>query len=170
VLCRRNPLDMYRALVRDAQGVLPRTLISDELDLLSSVNAGVVIASGRVMQRLAEVNFHWVDRIFKALDFGHLTDKDQMAFSVAVGQVGLALLDNSWNVTPLSPVADADVDLWHYNNSVHDMVELKRQMLRPAVVRRTIDKFRGQWPRTMRTFEHLYAEATSAPALRAFLH
>jgi hypothetical protein len=169
ILCRRNPLDMYRALIRVIREQVPAKLLAEDLDLISSVNAGVIIGHGSALVEFAIRNRLWIERVFEALDFGHLTDKEQLAFSLAVGEFGLERLDDPWNVTPLSPVADRDVQLWHYNNSVYQMLQLKRQLVRPQQVRATCEHFAAQWPQTMGKFAAFYQEAIGCWPFPAFL-
>jgi hypothetical protein len=170
VLCRRNPPGMYRHLIRRLPPGIPDALLSRELDLFSSVNAGVVIGSGEILAECAARNRHWVQFVFEGLSAGHLTDKDQLAFSIAVGEVGWSRLADPWNVTPLSPVADGDVQLWHYNNSVQAMMRLKRELLQPASVAAICQEFAAAWPRAMRTFLALYEAARPKRPFHAFLH
>jgi hypothetical protein len=167
---RRNPPGMYRRLLPALRGALPPALASGDGDLASSVNGGVLVASGPALARVAEKSSEWAARLLDGLAACEPWEREQLVTSVAVGEVGLAPLEERWNVTPLSPVADDQVALWHYNDGLDASRKLKRNLLRPGFVEATCRGLAGRWPGAIGRFEALYAEACRQRLFRAFLH
>jgi hypothetical protein len=169
VHCRRNPPGMYRGLLA-RPGSLPAALAGDDGDLLSSVNAGVLIGAGPDLVRLARASAEWWEQLRDDLAACAPWQREQLVTSLAVGEVGLAPLEERWNVTPLSAVPDDRIALWHYNDGHEDTRRMKKVLIRPRCVEEACRELRGRWPGAVGRFEELYAEACRQPLFRAFLH
>jgi hypothetical protein len=169
VHCRRNPPGMYRRLLAHIES-RPAALASDDGDLASSVNAGVLIGGGPDLVRLARASAEWSARLRDDLASCEPWQHEQLATSLAVGEVGLAPLEERWNVTPLSPVPDDRIALWHYNDGHEATRRLKKDLIRPQSVAETCRELRARWPGAIGRFLELYDEACRQPLFRAFLH
>jgi hypothetical protein len=167
VAARRNPSGMYRKLIRAASDPLPHTATVIRGRVRTSVNGGIMIGSGGSLRRCEAAHVAWLAEVVRRVPDAPLWQVDQLAQSIAIGEVGLVQLDRRWNVTPQVniPVADGDVGLWHYNNGVEASRLLKQCLSEPARARVYLDQLSERWPRTVALFSELYAEVIAHDAV-----
>lgn len=160
IAARRNPPGMYSDILNGAATPLPRTPAIRWGRVRSSINGGVLIGSGKNLSVCAQKTIAWVAEITKRVPAAPAWKVEQLALSMAVGEVGLTALDNRWNVTPQfeSKVNDSDVHLWHYNDGVEASYALKRCLCRPAQVQVQLLQLSVRWPRSAALFSRLYEE------------
>jgi hypothetical protein len=166
IAARRNPSDLYRHLL----AISPTAReINSGPGVASSINGGVLVSS---VDKLRECGAR-VKSLVKVLH-AELSDLppwqvEQFALSVAVGELGFVPLPNRWNVTPVSPVSDAEVAFFHYNDSVETTRRLKLNLQNRSVVSESLNALKSRWPAQVAQFGLLYAEAIDLPAVRALV-
>jgi hypothetical protein len=171
IAARRNRSGMYRDLLASTVEPLPRSPALLWGRVRSSINGGVLVGSGASLQEVAERTTSWFAEISRRVPAEPVWKQDQLAVSIAVGEVGLTPLDRRWNVTPQShsSVADRDVCLWHYNDGVEATRQLKRCLRDPARARQQLSHLAARWPRTVAAFSARYDEALALGPLRRLL-
>ncbi|MCA9063044.1 MAG: hypothetical protein KDA96_08295 [Planctomycetaceae bacterium] len=168
VAARKNPVDMYRWRCRSNPTIQRLRGVTDEGDIPTSVNSGVLIAAGADLCRLTQRQFEVFQDLNAAEPVAPDWEFEQLAASLAIGSVGWQPLEDRWNVTPTSPVDDDDVVLWHYNDGNEHTWRMKRDLLSDSVVRTCMDALRPRWPQTMARHWHIYEKAVLSPVFQPF--
>ena len=171
IAARRNPKGMYRDLIGRALKPLPSTSTVYRGWVWTSINGGILAGVGKVLFKCAEKTASWVDTLEKCLPDAPHWKIEQLALSIAVGELGLVPLDKCWNVTPQfnSKVADKDVCLWHYNDGVEASYMLKRSLACPERVAKPLGQLAKRWPRSVDLFHGLYQDAIGSAPVHGLL-
>ena len=156
IQCRPNPPDMYANLLKRIEPSLPDSCSQWRGRVPSSANSGVIVGSGPVLKECRNKTIRWEELISRAAPDARGWESEQLAFSLALGELDTSALPDSWNATPLSPVPDSAVILWHYNDGHPVTRSLKRNLTDPAIVRTHLDSLRLRWPRAISVFESCY--------------
>lgn len=170
IWARPGPCQMYRSLLTQLQvSQEDRTGMVETLDELASVNAGLFFGSESQLRELADLAYRYFEHLNNLKTGEPAWKLEQFAACLALGDVNWRPLDDSWNVTPLSPVDDHDVRFWHYNDGDPRTLRLKRCLTSPDEVERLIHQLSPTWPSTLKHFQVLYQEACREPTLAPLL-
>lgn len=169
VLARRNPTGIYRDLIRTARPL--GTPLVRFGRVRCSINAGVLIGSGPNLRACGERAVTLVHRLERAAPDAQAWQVEQLATSIAAGEIGPRPLPRAWNVTPQSRrVPDRAVRLWHYNDGVPESHALKRCLDQPALAQELLRALGRRWPTPVATLAGLHGEVLGlgpvAPLLR----
>jgi hypothetical protein len=123
-----------------------------------AINGGFVLATPAVLEQMARRIIELVAELEKRGIVQPHWNTEQLAVSLAAGECGLTPLEDDWNVTPQSPVADGAVRLWHYNDAVEATRTIKRNLDDPEIVFDALAELEPQWPAVTRRFRELYKE------------
>lgn len=135
VACRRNPADLYAFQIRQLSGAPDCPWATAEGLVRSSVNGGVIMADLATLRATAEITHRYLQHPRLQAAISAIWAREQIALSLAVGEIGLIPLDDAWNVTPLSDIGDGNAIYWHYNDSHEATRALKSRLLDPDQVR-----------------------------------
>jgi hypothetical protein len=165
VAARGNPVKMYRHHTLPLLELLPRSRVNAAGDVLCSINGGVQLGTGEDLFRVSELHRQWHELLKAQAPRAADWELEQLALSLAVGEVGWQRLADPWNVTPTSPVADQDVVLWHYNDGHEHSHRMKRNLLSPEIARESLAALSERWPKTVAQFSSLYEQAVELSGL-----
>ena len=169
LFARRNPADLYQPLARSLRQTFAGPLITQQGDVPSSINGGVLIGSGKTLDALRGAHLKWLGRVNELDQDIPEWQSEQLSLSLAAGEVGWTAIDDAWNVTPGSPVADRDVVMWHYNDGVEETRNIKSQMLRPDTVGQLNGRLMGRWKNASCQFARFYEMACREHVFLPFL-
>jgi hypothetical protein len=171
IAARPNRSGMYRQLIRELAEPLPRTRSIVLARVRSSINGGVLIGSGASLRRCGLKTIDWFGEVERRSPEAPVWEADQLALSIAAGEVGLSSPGKEWNVTPQpsSEVADKDVCFWHYNDGVEATRLLKRCLDEPGRAHEQLARVAGRWPTAVAVFSELYAEVLGLNPVAAML-
>ena len=156
VSARKNPADSYTECAARIHDLAPQCW--DGLQFRCAINSGFVLAAPAVLAQVARRTISLVDEL-RQRDLGNPPwHAEQLAASIAAGECGLTALGDEWNVTPQSPVADADVRLWHYNDGIETTRTIKLKLDQPDFVLEALADLEPNWPTAVRRFRELYQE------------
>ena len=153
---RRNPEATYAEFAPRVSDLAPGCWNGSEL--LCAINSGFALAAPATLSQMANRTFKLVAELEKRGLGDPPWHVEQLAASLAAGEVGLTSLGDEWNVTPQSPVPDSAVRLWHFNDAVAATRRIKRNLSDPEVVLASLATLEKKWPTTVRRFRDLYHE------------
>jgi hypothetical protein len=165
VSARKNPADSYAECAARLRDLAPQCW--DGLRLPCAINSGFVLAAPAVLAQLARRTISLVDEMTRRGLGEPPWHAEQLAASIAAGECGLTPLGDEWNVTPQSPVDDAAVRLWHYNDATETTRAIKRNLDHPEFVFEALLALEPNWPTAARRFRELYEQVIDrVPRLR----
>lgn len=169
VHARANPVEMYRATCLANPHLLAERAVEESGDVPTSINAGMLFASGGELHRYAQAHLRVYERIGNRHHEMPDWEREQLAASIALCEVGWNRLPDAWNVTPHSPVDDSDVIAWHYNDGHDATRRLKQSLLSTERVADCCRELQSRWNLTLKSFKDVYDDAITEPAFQPFL-
>lgn len=154
--CRRNPPDMYAEVIRGLHGRPGCSWANGDGRISTSVNGGVIVGTQAVLARMCGLVGRYLrSDVFQRMKH-HAWAREQLALSVAAGDIGLVPLGDEWNVTPLSPVPAEHTVFWHYNDGHPVSRRLKQSLADPVQVRELCMQLPDTHRRSVNRFLQLY--------------
>src|SRR5262245_4438853 len=117
ISARPNPPDLYAArLARLKQRIAGPQLIQSDFHVPSSINGGVLIGTEKQLRQCGQATIRYENVIGSCAKNWELWEREQLALSLAVGEIGLRPLEPAWNATQRSMLSPKEICLWHYND------------------------------------------------------
>ncbi|HWN95625.1 MAG TPA: nucleotidyltransferase domain-containing protein, partial [Methylomirabilota bacterium] len=153
---RKNPDAGYAEFASRIRDLAPQCW--DGPLLRCAINSGFVLAAPTALAQMAERTIELVAELEKRGLGDPPWQVEQLAASLAAGEVGLTALGDEWNVTPQSPVPESAVRLWHFNDATAATRTIKRNLASPGVVLKALAELESSWPTPVQRFRKLYQE------------
>ena len=155
---RPNPPDLYATrLAALKQRIAEPPLIESNFHVPSSINGGVLIATETQLRQCGQATIRYEHRIRTATESWELWEREQLALSLAVGEIGLHPLDPSWNATQRADVRPDRISLWHYNDGWDLTLRLKRCLHVPEYALALLREIQMTRPQAVAACLHFYA-------------
>jgi len=163
ISARPNPPDLYAArLAALKRRIAGPPLIQSNFHVPSSINGGVLIGSEKQLRQCGQATIRYENLIACAGNW-ELWEREQLALSLAVGEIGLRLLDPAWNATQRSELPEKAICLWHYSDAWNLSLRLKRCLHRPADALALLREMRAVRPALVGVFLQFYAHILDEP-------
>ena len=161
---RPNPTDLYATrLAVLKQRIAKPPLIEPNFHVPSSINGGVLIATEEQLRQCGQATIRYETHIHSATGNWELWEREQLALSLAVGEIGLHPLDPSWNATHRADVRPDKISLWHYNDGWDLTYRLKRCLHVPADALALLREIQNPRPKAVTAYLQLYARVLDEP-------
>ena len=133
ISARPNPPDLYAGrLAALKKRIAGPPLIESNLHVPSSINGGVLIGSETQLRQCGQATIRYENVIRSSGGKWELWEREQLALSLAVGEIGLRPLEPAWNATQRAAVRREKICLWHYSDGWPLSWRLKRCLHRPV--------------------------------------
>ena len=161
---RQNPADLYAGRLRS----LKRRMVEPPLIALnflvpSSINGGLLIASEEQLRQCGRATIRYENLIHSLAHDWEFWEREQLALSLAVGEIGLHALEPSWNTTQRAVVRPEKICLWHYSDGWEFTMRLKRCLHRPEYTLALLRQIQSTRPHPVATFLQLYGRILDEP-------
>jgi len=164
IAARPNPLDLYAArLAVLTRCIAGPPLIDANFHVPSSINGGLLIASGEQLRRCGEATIRYEALIESSTREWKFWEREQLALSLAVGEIGLRPLEPCWNVTWRAKVRPEKISVWHYSDGFELTMALKRCLHRPDYTLALLREMQSTRANPVAEFLRLYARLLDEP-------
>jgi hypothetical protein len=164
ISARPNPPDLYAArLAALKQRMAGPPLIQSNFHVPSSINGGVLIGSEKQLRQCGQATIRYENLIGSYAGNWELWEREQLALSLAVGEIGLRPLEPAWNATQRAAVPPKEICLWHYNDGWNLSWRLKRCLHRPVDALALLREMRTTHPGLVAVFLQFYARILDEP-------
>jgi hypothetical protein len=164
ITARPNPRDLYAArLATLKRRIAGPPLIEPNFHVPSSINGGLLIASERQLRRCGRATIRYEELIGSSTQNWDPWEREQLALSLAVGEIGLHPLDPSWNATHRADVRPERIFLWHYNDGWQPTYRLKRCLQMSADALASLREIQRTRPNPVAVFLQHYARILDEP-------
>jgi hypothetical protein len=163
---RPNPPDLYAGrLASLKRRIAEPPLIASNFQVPSSINGGLLIGSEEQLRHCGRATIRYQALIESSTRNWDFWEREQLALSLAVGEIGLHPLDPSWNATQRAPVGPGKISLWHYSDGCELTFRLKRCLHRPEYALALLRQIQSTRPDPVATYLHFYARILDEPWL-----
>ncbi len=167
IAARPNPRSLYATrLVSLKRRIAEAPLIDSRFHVPSSINGGLLISSDEQLRRCGAATIHYENLIHSLTGNWELWEREQLALSLAVGEIGFHPLDPSWNATQRSEVRPEKISLWHYNDGWDPTFRLKRCLHLPDRALASLREIQSTRPRPVAAYLQLYGRILDEPWFR----
>jgi hypothetical protein len=164
ITARPNPRDMYAArLAALKRRIAEPPLIDSNFHVPSSINGGLLIGSEEQLRRCGQSTIRYEELIGSSTQNWDLWEREQLALSLAVGEIGLHPLDPSWNATHRAEVRPEKIFLWHYNDGWQPTFRLKRCLQTPPDALARLREIQVIRPKPVAVFLQHYGRILEEP-------
>ena len=161
---RQNPVDLYASRLASLERrIAGPPLIASNFQVRSSINGGLLIASEEQLRQCGQATIGYEARITSLTRDWEFWEREQLALSLAVGEIGLHTLDPAWNATRRANVRPEKISLWHYSDGWEPTMRLKRCLHRPEYALPLLRQIRSTRPNPVATCLQLYARILDEP-------
>jgi hypothetical protein len=164
IAARQNPADLYAARLASLKRRIagPR-LIESNFNVPSSINGGLLISSEDQLRRCGKATIRYENLIHSITRRWEFWEREQLALSLAVGEIGLHALDPSWNATNRAKVRSGKISLWHYSDGWEPTMRLKRCLHRPEYALALLRQIQKVRPHPVASCLRLYGRILDEP-------
>ncbi len=164
IAARPNPADLYATrLAVLKRRVAQPPLIDSNLHVPTSINGGLLVSTGELLRRCGQATVRYEALIKSLTRDWHFWEREQLALSLAVGEIGLHPLEPSWNATERADVRPEKISLWHYSDGWRPTMGLKRCLHRPDYALALLRRIQSDRPNAVATYLRLYARILDEP-------
>lgn len=164
IAARPNPADLYvsglTALKRPIAGA---PLIGSNFHVPSSINGGLLISTDDLLRKCGEATIRYEKLIHSITRDWQFWEREQLALSLAVGEIGFHALEPSWNATHRADVSPEKISLWHYSDGWEPTLRLKRCLHRPEYALAILREIQSARPNSVAAFLQLYGRILDQP-------
>lgn len=161
---RQNPTDLYaRRLGALSQPIAGPPLVGRDFHVPSSINGGVLIGAEDQLRQCGEITIRYEGHLSGSGPNWELWEREQLALSLAVGELGLHPIDPRWNTTRRSNVPPAAIVLWHYSDGWPPTLRLKRCLHRPEYATALLREIQMELPEPASIFLRFYSQILDEP-------
>jgi hypothetical protein len=164
ISARPNPPDLYAArLAALKKRIAGPPLIQSDFHVSSSINGGVLIGSEKQLRQCGQATIRYENLIRSSGGKWELWEREQLALSLAVGEIGLRPLEPAWNATQRAAVPPQKICLWHYNDGWNLSWRLKRCLHRPVDALALLREMKTTRPGPVAAFLQFYGRILDEP-------
>ena len=164
IAARPNPRILYAArLASLKRRIADPPLIESNFHVPSSINGGVLISSEEKLRQCGQATIRYENLIHSSTKDWELWEREQLALSLAVGEMGLHPLEPSWNATHRAEVRPEKIFLWHYNDGWEPTYQLKRCLHQPEQALALLRQIQSTRPEPVALFLQLYSRLLDEP-------
>jgi hypothetical protein len=164
ISARPNPPDLYAArLAALKKRIAEPPLIQSNFHVPSSINGGVLLGSEKDLRECGRATIRYEKLIRASTRNWELWEREQLALSLAVGEIGLRPLESAWNATRRVAVRSERICLWHYSDGWNLSLRLKRCLHRPVDALALLREMQARHPGPVAVFLQFYARILDEP-------
>jgi hypothetical protein len=164
IAARPNPADLYAArLASLKRRIAGPPLIEPNFHVPSSINGGLLISSEERLRQCGQATMRYEALINSSTRGWEFWEREQLALSLAVGEIGLHPLDPAWNATQRASVRPEKISLWHYSDGWDLTFKLKRRLHQPEFALALLREIQSVRPKPIATYLQLYARILDEP-------
>ncbi len=164
IAARQNPADLYAGrLASLKRRIVEPPLIALNLQVPSSINGGLLIGSEEQLRQCGRATIRYENLIHSSTGDWEFWEREQLALSLAVGEIGLHALEPSWNTTQRANVRPEKISLWHYSDGWEPTMRLKRCLHRPEYALALLRQIQTTRPNPVAAFLQLYGRLLDEP-------
>jgi hypothetical protein len=164
IAARLNPTGLYAArLASLKRRIAGPPLIDASFHVPNSINGGLLISSEELLRQCGQATIRYETLIHSVTGNWELWEREQLALSLAVGEIGFHPLAPAWNATQRAEVRPEKISLWHYNDGWEPTLRLKRCLHRPDCALALLREIQSTSPHAVATYLQLYARTLDEP-------
>lgn len=164
IAARPNPSDLYVPRLRALKWrIAGPPLIESNFQVPSSINGGLLISTEELLRKCGEATIRYEKFIHSIARDWKYWEREQLALSLSVGEIGFHALDPSWNATHRADIRPEKISLWHYSDGWEPTFRLKRCLHRPEYALALLREIQGTRPKPVAAFLQLYARILDQP-------
>lgn len=161
---RLNPADLYaNRLASLKRRIAGPPLIDLNFNVPTSINGGLLVSNVELLRRCGQATVRYENLIHSTTRDWEFWEREQLALSLAVGEIGLQPLDPSWNATRRAKIRPEKIALWHYSDGWETTMRLKRCLHRPEYALALLRQIQSTCSHPVATFLELYARTLDQP-------